>query len=57
MQVGDEGIARSTLRPIGKGEFNNEILEVRSLGELVPTDSKIKVIKVSKREIIVEPIN
>jgi membrane-bound ClpP family serine protease len=57
VQVGDEGIARSTLRPIGKGEFENELLEVRSLGDLVPTDSKIKVIKVNKREIFVEPIN
>jgi membrane-bound ClpP family serine protease len=57
LKVGDEGIARSTLRPIGKGEFENELLEVRSLGELVPTDSKIRVIKVNKREIFVEPIN
>ena len=57
VKVGDEGIARSTLRPIGKGEFEDELLEVRSLGELVPTDSKIRVIKVNKREIFVEPIN
>ena len=54
--MGDVGVALSTLRPIGKGEFENEVLEVRSLGELVPTDSKIRVIKVNKREIFVEPI-
>ena len=57
LKAGDEGIACSTLRPIGKGEFDNELFEVRSLGELVPTDTKIRVIKVNKREIIVEPIN
>jgi membrane-bound ClpP family serine protease len=57
VKAGDEGIALSTLRPIGKGEFNNEVLEVRSLGELLPTNSKIRVIKVNKREIFVEPIN
>jgi membrane-bound ClpP family serine protease len=57
LKVGDEGISRSTLRPIGKGEFDNELFEVRSLGELVPTDTKIRVIKVNKREIFVEPIN
>ena len=57
LKVGDEGVSRSTLRPIGKGEFENDLLEVRSLGELVPTDTKIRVIKVNKREIIVEPIN
>ena len=57
VKVGDEGIALSTLRPMGKAEIENEVLEVRSLGELVPTDSKIRVIKVNKREIFVEPIN
>ena len=57
VKVGDEGLALSTLRPIGKGEFNNEMLEIRSLGELIATDTKIRVIKVNKREIFVEPIN
>ena len=57
VQLGDIGISRSTLRPMGKGEFNNEILEVVSLGELVPSNSKIKVIKIEKRKIFVEPIN
>jgi membrane-bound ClpP family serine protease len=57
VKVGDEGIASSTLRPIGKGEFNNEMLEISSLGELIATDTKIRVIKVNKREIFVEPIN
>jgi len=57
VKVGDEGIASSTLRPIGKGEFNNEMLEISSLGELIETDTKIRVIKVNKREIFVEPIN
>ena len=57
VKVGDEGMALSTLRPIGKGEFNNEMLEIRSLGELIATDTKIRVIKVNKREIFVEPIN
>jgi membrane-bound ClpP family serine protease len=57
VKVGDEGIALSTLRPMGKGEFDNELLEVRSLGDLVPTNSRIRVIKINKREIFVEPIN
>jgi len=57
VRIGDEGIALSTLRPMGKAEFNNEVLEVRSQGELVPSNSKIKVIKIEKRKIFVEPIN
>ncbi len=57
VQVGDEGVAHSALRPIGKGEFDNVELEVRSLGELIPTNSKIRVIKIDNRKIFVEPIN
>ena len=56
-KVGDEGYARSALRPIGKGEFKNEMIEVRSLGELIPSDSKIRIISIKKKVIIVEPIN
>ena len=57
VEVGDEGLALSTLRPMGKGEFNNQVMEVTSLGDLVEADSAIKVIKIDKRKIIVEPIN
>ena len=57
VQPGDEGIALSALRPIGKGEFNNELYEVRSLGELVEANTRIKVVKIDKRKIFVEPIN
>jgi len=56
VKEGDEGIARSALRPIGKGDFDNVEMEVRSLGELVPTNSKIKIIKIENRKIFVEPI-
>ena len=57
VEVGDEGIALSALRPIGKGEINGQVLEVRSFGELVDAESKIKVAKVEKRKIFVELIN
>jgi len=57
LNVGDAGIALSALRPIGKGEFNDQVLEVRSLGELVEANSKIKVVKIDNRKIFVEPIN
>jgi membrane-bound ClpP family serine protease len=57
LNVGDEGVALSTLRPMGKAEFNNEVVEVASLGELVESNSKIRILKVEKRKIFVEPIN
>ena len=57
LQVGDEGIARSALRPIGKGEFDNVEIEVRSLGAFVEAGTPVKVIKIDNRKIFVEPIN
>ncbi|MEN8248028.1 MAG: NfeD family protein [Bacteroidota bacterium] len=57
LEIGDEGITRSALRPIGKGEFKDREYEVRSLGELVDSNTRIKVIKVDNRKIFVEPIN
>jgi len=57
VEVGNEGVALSTLRPMGKGEINGQILEIRSFGELVEANTKVKVVKVDKRKIFVEPIN
>ena len=54
LKLGDVGIARSALRPIGKGEFENVEFEVRSLGELVPTNSKIRIVKIENRKIFVK---
>lgn len=55
--VGMEGVALSALRPIGKGEFGGNVAEVRTLGEYVEAGSRIRVIKVSTNQIIVEIIN
>ncbi|HHL52003.1 MAG TPA: hypothetical protein ENJ39_01400 [Flammeovirgaceae bacterium] len=59
LQPGDEGIARSALRPIGKGEFAGREYEVRSLGNLVKAGTRIAVLKVDNknRTIFVEPLN
>lgn len=57
LEVGIIGEARSALRPMGKAEFDGVEFEVRSLGRLIETHSKIKVIKLEGRKIFVEPIN
>jgi membrane-bound ClpP family serine protease len=57
VNVGDEGLAISTLRPMGKGEINGQVLEIRSFGELIEAESKVRVAKVDKRKIFVELIN
>lgn len=55
--VGDIGIAISTLKPMGKAEFDNKMYEVRTKGNYVDSDTKIKIIKIQENIIIVEPIN
>lgn len=55
--VGDLGIAISSLRPIGKAEFNDVIFEVRSNGRYVDSGEKVKIIKIESNRIIVEPLN
>ncbi|HZY80676.1 MAG TPA: NfeD family protein [Cyclobacteriaceae bacterium] len=55
--VGMEGVALSALRPIGKGEFGGNVGEVRTMGEYVEAGSRIRIVRVSTNQIIVEIIN
>ena len=52
----DEGITISTLKPIGKAEFNNKEYEVKSYGEYIEPDTKIRIVNISNNNILVEPI-
>lgn len=53
---GMEGVAVSALRPVGNAEIDNKIIEVTTLGEYVPSGSKIRIIKISNNQITVEPL-
>ena len=55
-RVGQVGTAISNLRPGGKAQFGNDILDVMSQGELIPKDSKVKIISHSGMDAIVEMI-
>ncbi len=55
--IGMEGQAVSALRPIGKAELNNQMVEVRTNGDYLDSGSKIRIIKIVSNQIIVEPIN
>jgi membrane-bound ClpP family serine protease len=57
LAVGDEGLSISALRPVGKAEFKNGIFEVKTLGEYVEPQMRIKIIEISIQHVIVEPIN
>jgi len=53
-RLGQTGLAISTLRPGGKAQFGDEILDVISQGELLPKGTKVRIIGYSGGEAIVE---
>ena len=55
--VGMEGTTISALRPIGKAELNNQVVEVKTNGDYLDSGSRIRVIKIVSNQIIIEPIN
>ncbi len=56
LQVGEEGIAASSMRPMGKGDFKDKIYEVTTLGNYLTTGTIIRIISIKNNKIIVEPI-
>ena len=57
MKIGDVGRTLSVLKPVGKAEFEEHTYEVKTLGEYVEEESKVKIIKIETNKIIVELIN
>jgi membrane-bound ClpP family serine protease len=55
-QLGREGVALSVLRPGGKAQFGAEILDVVSEGELIPKGTRVRIIRHSGREAVVESV-
>ena len=57
LNVGDEGITVSALRPIGKAEIKSKTFEVKTLGSYVEANQRIRVIQINLNQIFVEPIS
>lgn len=57
VQIGDEGITVSTLRPIGKAEFNSKTFEVKTSGNYIERGEKVRITQIESHQIVVEPIN
>jgi membrane-bound ClpP family serine protease len=57
IQPGDEGITIGRLAPAGKAKINGITLEVRSNGQFIDQQTKIKVLKIEGNSVYVEPIN
>jgi membrane-bound ClpP family serine protease len=54
---GDSGITISALRPIGKAEFKDKVVEVTTRGNYLNPGMKIRVIQITGSKILVEPLN
>lgn len=54
---GDEGITIGRLAPAGKARINDITLEVRTNGQFIDPQTKIRVLKVEGNSVYVEPIN
>lgn len=57
LEVGEVGESTSSLRPIGKALFRDKEVEVRTNGDYVRENQKIKVIKIEGNKVFVEPFN
>lgn len=55
-RLGEIGTTVSSLRPGGKAQFGDTVLDVVSNGEMIPRSTKVRIIAFSGREPIVEPI-
>lgn len=55
-QVGQTGTALSTLRPGGKAQFGDAILDVITQGEMLPKGAPVRIIGHSAAEAIVESV-
>lgn len=56
LNTGEEGVSTSALRPMGSVEFHGKIFEVKTNGEYVPNGMKVRIVKVSANNILVEPV-
>ena len=55
-RLGEIGTTVSALRPGGKAQFGDAILDVISQGELIPKSTQVRIIAFSGREPIVEQV-
>jgi len=53
LNIGQQGIAVSALRPTGTAEFDGKRVEVQSLGELIEVGTKVVIVEIKGNEIFV----
>jgi membrane-bound ClpP family serine protease len=55
LQIGDIGKAISALRPSGKAQFNEAVVEVHSLSSFLEVGCPVKIIRVEVNKVFVAP--
>jgi len=55
--VGDWGVAVSALRPAGKIEINDELIDVISDGDFINEGSQVAIIKITGNQVMVRRVN
>ena len=53
LNIGDKGLSLSSLKPYGKGTFNNKVYEVKSSENIIEENKKIKIIDILQDKILV----
>jgi len=57
VQVGEEGVAESTLRPAGKAKFGARLVDVVAEGDFLDAGTRIRVIEVHGNRVVVKPVD
>lgn len=57
VNIGDQGVTKTVLKPNGKALIAEHKIEVYSLGEYMEKDIKIEVVKIQENKIFVKPLN
>ncbi len=57
LEIGKAGKTVSSLKPIGKVEFEDKEYEASTMGNFVEENKEVKIIKIDRNKIYVEPIN
>lgn len=56
LQVGEEGVTLSVLRPIGKADFGGRVFEVKTSGGYLEQGQRVRITQLQPSQIVVEPI-
>jgi len=57
VEVGDQGVTFTYLRPNGKALFNDQKIEVYSQGDYIESNRNVKVVKKDAHKVYVKPID